>query len=883
MRKNLIRTSLVIILTAIILFLFLIFWLKSPPPSTVDQAENAVATNNLILLSHINNERINTIINSIGSDPNSLDIPLIKEDFFSSLYYGQAQLKEKISHVTFGIQATDKMPINHLILQGSFQWQDIQASLANFYQIASLAPDIFKLTQLDEPNTGFVCPDDENKQPKSNYYLFVNQSWLIISSNEQALLTLRDRVLTQQSAEIDLSQWREYRNQQLASMAILLPSQAPKAAVGFTGMMIKGVVKKNKDIQSVYVGFDLNLLQQGLNLNSQINATPTWAKEAKALADSSLAELKGQAEEISPTLASFIDNFSIHAKGKVLSSQLALQESDLAKLSDVFSEVMTRAFSFDNARPEEIEKESLLNNPWDYAINRKFSQLEKFKVKESDGIPAHIDGPIAVSLSEVSVNNKTQLLELEVKGKINTPKIDGWWSDSKAELALSIDSITDHKNQNMLRDERCDKTLRFTNKNHEMAKGFNTSNEVGSIHKRLRLKKNSQFKDIASINGKLDFSIPSEVHSIILPLKKGENIEKSGVRFYISKFTQQSLTYELSGNKDRVIEVRALNDKGQALSFNYSTSMGNKKTVKYRGDIAQVQVLIAKKYSRYSSRFNITAKDLLPEQKINDYYLSVRPTTFGQKQWQSLYDKALQSNDVMPYLNQGYMAENKIASTFSAPHGLLLTHDNSSQWSYTLRYLLGMPLVKELAYNLQAFEIQTQHANEKVTNYFPLTPNVRIHQDRSKGEYLSDKSFNDIGYLKKSSDIKLAIEPKEKITRLTGNLTVNLPKNITTLNVGKPGFATQHFDKLSVTLQTIDNGFIPRYEYKVSEPNLITMIAVLDNGKELLPSQASFEKTHWKLTYPLTQKISHFEVLIAKDVEQVSYPFTLSPNYQNAD
>jgi hypothetical protein len=192
-----------------------------------------------------------------------------------------------------------------------------------------------------------------------------------------------------------------------------------------------------------------------------------------------------------------------------------------------------------------------------------------------------------------------------------------------------------------------------------------------------------------------------------------------------------------------------------------------------------------------------------------------------------------------------------------------------------------MPLIAELSYNLQAFEIKTQHKKEQTVNYFSISPYARINGDQSKGEYLPHQKVDGIGFLKGGRDIKLDIKPQQKISALSSQLNINLPQNITTINVGKPGFTPSLFaHEVTVSLLRINGGFIPRYQYKVSAPNLINMIAVLDDGKELLPTQSTFENGYWLLQYPLTQKIAHFEVLVAAELVQITYPFKITPNYQ---
>jgi hypothetical protein len=104
----------------------------------------------------------------------------------------------------------------------------------------------------------------------------------------------------------------------------------------------------------------------------------------------------------------------------------------------------------------------------------------------------------------------------------------------------------------------------------------------------------------------------------------------------------------------------------------------------------------------------------------------------------------------------------------------------------------------------------------------------------------------------------------------------------TLVNIGKPSFKETTFQHgIKVQLIKISGGFIPLYKYKLSAKNLINMVAVLDDGKEMLPSQqATFKNDdgigYWELRFPLLQNIDHFDVMVATQVD----PFKLNPEYK---
>lgn len=879
--KKIITLASSLLILVIIILVMINFWLRSAPPASVNEAENAVATKDLIMLAHVNNRRINSLMGTIGSDPKSLDIPMFNDDVFSEFYYGVSELGKNTEQVIFSINGDKKISYN-LLMKGNFEWESIKIAIDKYFQVNAITDNTYKLTKRDVDDGIYVCPDDRVKVEQQELYVYTNEQWLVISTKQQQLSLITKRLSSQQNADVDLSKWRNFRNNHLASMALLVPKNAPKITKGFTAMMVKKAVNTNQDISSAYFGIDLNLLEIGININNQINASVDWVKNAKSIAQQHIQTMKKDANSISPTLANLLNNLSIEEQHESLITRLTLKEQDIAKINDVFTEVIATAFSFSGSNKVTIEQESIQESPWNYRTNDQVSTSVNFKANEFFGIPALVDGPLALSLGSVSVDEKLGLLTLDINGAKNMPKIEGWWNNAKVAFTLKIDSVTNSEGDGMMRDERCVKDLGFMEANHKVATNFQTNNEIASVQKSIRLKQDSQLKDIANIKGVLEFSIPRGVQTIDLELKKEASYQQHGIRFYLNDFTQQSISYQLSGEKEKLVEVRALNNKGQALKFSYSSGIGDKKTINYRGDVAKIQLFIATKNSTHKSQFNLTADTFFAENKIKDYYLSVRPTTVSKKQWFSYKNKRLKESNVMAYLERDkYYSKIKIASWYQSPVGMLMSHDSKSTWNSSINYQLAMPLISELSYNLQAFEIKTQHKAEQMINYFAISPYTGINDDQSKGEYKPHQKVDGIGFLKGGRDIKLDIKPQQKISALSGQLNINLPQKIATVNVGKPGFTPSVFDhEVTVSLLRINGGFIPRYQYKVSAPNLINMIAVLDDGKELLPTQSTFENGYWQLQYPLTQKINHFEVLVAAELAQVTYPFKITPIYQ---
>ncbi|NRB77098.1 MAG: hypothetical protein HRU38_00280 [Saccharospirillaceae bacterium] len=888
----------ILIISALI---YVYLWLVSPPPASVNEAENAIATQNVILLAHVNNQRINSIMNYTGIDPKSLDLPALNNNILSELYFGINQLNENAEQVVFSVNGGESISYNALI-NGHFNWKTLQLKLNKHFHIKALEGTTitgknFHLLRRYIDDGSFVCPDEKAKIEKQEFYLTVTNEWLILSSEQAQLSIINERLLSKKTAEVDLTNWRTFRDNHLASISLLVPEHSAKMATGITAFIIKEVVSENQEFKSVYFGGDINLLKRNLRLNSQINANVSWVENALIATQEYLQTLQKNIDSTSPTLAKLLGNFSIEKQQSSLITQLMLNEQDIGELPNVFKEVMSSVFSSMfglNKNEKAQEEESIMESTWDYSKNEKWMNLQDFKITDTSDISRIVNGPLALHMESVKLNKELNLIEIRVHSSINEPKTDGSWSDSKANFTLSIDSVNNAAGENLLRDERCVKDFSFGTANHQPATGYDSSFDIGYTDKRVRLTPNSTFKDVANISGEMAFSIPTAVEYIDLDLAKEASYEKHGVRFYINDFAQQSVTYQVSGKTDNILEIRGLNAKGQILNTNFTRGSGDKKTLYLKGDVAKIQLVVATQHSGHKASFNLSADKFFPEGEFNGYYLSQRPSTVSKKRWNDTHantkdkgQKLTQSNVIKYLTNNKYSREDIVATFYQSPFGFSLSHYNKSSWVQPAKFELAIPFIPELAFNLQAIQVSVQHKEISALKYVEISPSFYIIDDKRRSKHQHDELVDGIGFMKISTYLDLGVPAKESMKTLNGQVLVQLPKKISTVNIGNPSFAETTFDHgIKVKLTAISGGFMPNYHYEVSAKNLINMIAVLDNGREVLPAryQATLknddENGYMELRFPALPNIDHFEVMVATQVEKIAYPFTLTPEYK---
>ncbi|MCI2283528.1 hypothetical protein L3081_09160 [Colwellia sp. MSW7] len=648
--------------------------------------------------------------------------------------------------------------------------------------------------------------------------------------------------------------------------------------------IIKKVMSKNEEVSALFFGLDINLLSQTISLGSQINANSAWTDEKYLSANKFIMESKGDASKISETLAGFFDNINIeNAKGSLITT-LKLSEDDIPKLTDVWSELVMKAFSSNGnsqSTSQKVSPESLMNSQWDYKINDKLIALPDYKKAEFDAKPSFVDGPLAVSVNSVNINEELNLTELNIEGNMNVPKIEGWWHLSKAKLTLKVNSVNDKAGNNLLRDERCVKDLGYRGSNHDVSSGFNTTNLKAYAQKTLRLSEGYNFSDVANVKGALSFSAPVNIETIDLPLQKGAGFEKHGFRFFINEFDRQSVSYAVSGSQKHLIEIQGLNAKGEALSQSYSWGTSDAKTQHYQGDVKSIRLIFSNAFSEHEMHFIIEKKEFFPKAELKVNYLTTRPSIVDENDWANATRQKWGDTNAKQFLEkEKYLSNNKVGDLYQFPFAMMLSHDNSQSWGSHPSLKILSPFVSGLTFNLQAIELTAHSINEKLSYYVKNSAWYRI-KNNFITEYIPHTEIDKAQVLSDSVNIGLKLKPKEPMGKLSGEIKVNLPQRIETVNVGLPDFKqTLHNHEILISRVKITNGQTPHTTYRVEAPNLINMIAVLKNGNEMLPLQGGvFKDGFWSLSYQLTDQIDHFDVLVASKLNTLKFPYEIMPNY----
>ncbi len=156
-------------------------------------------------------------------------------------------------------------------------------------------------------------------------------------------------------------------------------------------------------------------------------------------------------------------------------------------------------------------------------------------------------------------------LELVVEGFANAvPNISG--NDERARLV--VDSVKGASGQELLRLEACGRE-----RNSQPAAFTRPdARRLGAV-KKLRLISGADPRALQSVSGRVQLRLPTRTDVVTLRHPApGAEVEKHGATFTVTKVQGGSVGYQITGARGRVLDVRALNGKGQPLASSSSFS-----------------------------------------------------------------------------------------------------------------------------------------------------------------------------------------------------------------------------------------------------------------------------------------------------------------------
>jgi hypothetical protein len=356
------------------------------------------------------------------------------------------------------------------------------------------------------------------------------------------------------------------------------------------------------------------------------------------------------------------------------------------------------------------------------------------------------------------------------------------------------------------------------------------------------------------------------------------------MRFYLSRIGERSLSYQVSGDAERLVEVRALNGEGRPLhkGWRMSAPDDGRTTQQYRGAIQGVEIHVAEEIARHEAAFRITG--LFAPSRRRDARPSVvfAPAPVDPTDWGAYAALDMGKLDVGPEHWQVYGGSRSPVAEARWPEvSMYLTH-SPTQWGNAPQAHVYFPMLPGLPAALSAFSYRVEHpAGEQgsVTQYARIAYPYRA----SSGQTVVRHRLAGRPVAVGNWTLRTGLGENERLEKLAGKLIFRLPLKIASTELALDQlWQGQTHEGVTVRLTEVGRGMFPGYRLRIDGDvsRLINLYGVGSDGRRVAPDPVNYQEGgYWTMTLPFGEGIEYVELVLATAQEVREYPFALRPEY----
>ncbi len=875
------------------------YWLHQPLPANVAAAEQALFDGNLFMAGLIDVKKLALLEQHwLGKlDPKTLPVQGRQQDLLNKLLSGAPNFREKLSHILYAASLSpeqnsgQKQGSQLVLLAGTFKAPSLLKTLATSFHIEQTDTHRWQLSPLPVSTANGDCPKKENGQ---KFYLHISPNWLMLFTDASYADHIWARLTSGQKAQQGLSAWQDYRKGKFISLMVVDPAKTGKAIGGIAGMMIQGVNAQTPQVKRVALGLEAHPLKGGLNTHLHLTSADTaWNAATAARLQQELEKMQKDVRSVTPSMAALLARIKPSGKDDGVDIDVRID----AQLLDDFTQVLQEGFDAlfagfsDGGNNGQGEAEQINETPATYE-NISLTELPTYTGDTfQSALPLFVDGPFAVDLKSISPGTKGGM-KLQIDGKVQLPENTNGSFNRRGIVALQILSVQDDSGQELLRDEHCltHNELAGQSPNHEAKTSTMHQRNQGRVLQKVRLIPDIFVEKIEKVIGEISFFLPTKIRKFSIPLRAGESVEHGGVRFYLNKITNNSVTYQVSGKKSRLMEIRGLNQAGQVLKQGWM--MGNtnngRATQSFAGQIKRLEIFITENAFEQKKRFELT--NLFQEKKTGqDEQKEQAPAWLGPEkislaEWNAYKKINLKKLQVDPkkdwYLTET-SANKPLAEASWPPIRLFISH-SPSQWSNNPTAHLYFPQLKDLPGVLSAisYRIDQPSPEDGATIRYQR---ASYWYKSTSGEVIVKHSVQGKPFALINLPFITGLKENQQLDRLTGELIIRLPQKTRSEEMALDTlWSGQSREGMTVTLTEVARGMFPGFSLKVEGDleKLVNLHGIGADGTRITASPINFQSGgYWTMTLPFGHGIKDIELIIAEEQKTFRYPFDFKIKY----
>ena len=568
-------------------------------PETLPRAEQALATPGLLLLAGVNAKQAvfleRWFMDTPAVSPPGAPLPAVGErDFLDHLRGAHVDPRRDLDYVLYGLYPSKDAELRQAVaLIGRFDAAGIGAYLTGELHakpIATAGPTSYETT----------LTDANSCKPASTWMVTVEPGWILLADPVSHPALVSRLAGAPPSDDGEMRWWHELALSDVAAIAIRRPDRLEGgASIPFIGPAAGAIAPAIEAFERAYLGLGISAVPPQAQLRMVLDARDAGRAAGQIKTwQHAIEESRAHWTSTMPAVARLYDGLSLRTDGPRSTVDVTVNRTMVARLRDVGNELIGQIFGglgiTTDAQPSGPGSEQIESNPPKFEPVASVSGLGSYdpKAQFAEKVDA-TGGPFGLRLEAIHMASKPEDgLELGVAGFANG--IPNLAADT-ARAKLFIDSVTSTSGQELLKREDCGRE-----RNGKPAEFTSMIPPRLSASKTVHLTPGADARALQRIAGHVALRLPTKTEAVtVADPKPGTVVEKYDARVTISQVAGGTLSYQITGERDRVLLIRALNAKGQQLASHMKLSgdlllgSGLAARADYAGSIAALEIVFA--------------------------------------------------------------------------------------------------------------------------------------------------------------------------------------------------------------------------------------------------------------------------------------------------
>jgi hypothetical protein len=458
-----------------------------------------------------------------------------------------------------------------------------------------------------------VRTDSTTCQPGAPWIVTVAPGWIVLA-DPASHATLLPRLASPPAENKEqLGWWRALARADVASVGIVSPDRLETGtSQPFVKHSAKALAAEAGAVSRLYLGLGVKPVPPQGVLRIVIDAKdPARVTEQIKGWEQAVNTSRARWKDSMPSVAALHDSLKVHADGARSSIEFTVDRTLAANSQRVLNELLAAVLGGFGVRvtgpaaappAEQIDTAPVAFVPSIAPGSLPAYDPQAPFAEEVD----QIQGPFGLRVSELRLSADPAVgLELVIEGfSKEIPNLGA--SDERVRMVL--DSVKATGGQELLRPEVCGRE-----RNPQPAAFKSWGSHALKATKTVRLIAGADPRALQSASGRVQLRLPTrtEVVSLDHP-KPGASVEKYGALFTVTQVEGGTVSYQIAGARDRVLLFRALNSKGQPLAspssfssdFMFGDGVSGQKN--YAGVVDRLEVVFAADEQAMELPFSLT-------------------------------------------------------------------------------------------------------------------------------------------------------------------------------------------------------------------------------------------------------------------------------------